>query len=149
MRYKHKNTSDEAWLEFCVDRTLEEISEHFKVAKTSAKTRCSTLGIKLRLDKKEKYPGIEEYARTHTIKECALFYNSKYSTIFQYLKVHDIKYKLELTSKGIERVVTKRTGTAHDMIVTLCDYYSIASIAKIFGYSKERVRQIYHEAKGD
>ena len=54
MRYKHKNTSDEAWLEFCVDKTLEEISEHFKVAKTSAKTRCSTLGIKLRLDKKRK-----------------------------------------------------------------------------------------------
>ena len=73
MRYKQKDTSDEAWLEFCVDKTLEEITEHFKVAKSTARVRCSTLGIKIRIDKKEKYPGIEEYARTHTIKECALF----------------------------------------------------------------------------
>lgn len=149
MRYKQKNTSDEAWLEYCINKSLEEVAEHFHVAKTTARVRCSILGIKLRLYKKEKYPGIEEYARTHTIKECALFYNSKYGTIIQYLKAHDIKYKLELTTKGIERVVTKRTGTAHDMIVTLCDYYNMASIAKVFGYSKERVRQIYHEAKGD
>lgn len=147
MRYKKQKTSDEAWLEFCVDKTLEEITEHFKVAKSSARTRCSMLGIKIRKDKNGKYPGIEEYAKTHTIRECALFYNSNYSTIVQYIRAHDIKYKPELTTKGIERVVTKRTGIAQDMIITLCDSYSMASIAKVFGYTKERVRQIYHEAK--
>lgn len=150
MRYKQKDTSDEAWLEFCVDKTLEEISEHFKVAKTTARTRCSTLGIKLRHEKKqERYPGIEEYAKTHTIHECASHYNVNYSTISTYLNIHKIEHKRALTSKNVERVVRKRTGEVQDMIITLCDHYNMSSVARVFGYSKERVRQIYHAAKGE
>lgn len=42
----------------------------------------------------------------------------------------------------------KRTGEAQDMILTLCDTYSFAAIGRVFGYSRERVRQIYEEKRG-
>lgn len=41
----------------------------------------------------------------------------------------------------------KRTGEAMDMIKTLLDFYTDASIARVFGYSKERIRQIRMEVK--
>ncbi len=36
----------------------------------------------------------------------------------------------------------RRTGEAIDMIKTLLPFYTDASIARVFGYSKERIRQI-------
>jgi len=38
----------------------------------------------------------------------------------------------------------KRTGEAHEMIKYLTTRFTDASIARVFGYSKERVRQIRH-----
>lgn len=41
----------------------------------------------------------------------------------------------------------KRTGEAMDMIKTLLDFYTDASIARVFGYSRERIRQIRMEVQ--
>ena len=41
----------------------------------------------------------------------------------------------------------KHTGEAQDMIKTLCATYTDASIARVFGYSKERIRQLRMEAE--
>ena len=37
----------------------------------------------------------------------------------------------------------RRTGEAHDMIKYLSKSFTKASIARVFGYSAERIRQIY------
>lgn len=148
MRYKNGVSSDASWVKFCVDKTVEEVAEHFNVALTTAKSRASALGIKFKKkEKKERYPGITEYAGSHTVKECAEKYNTKLNTIASYLRSNKISYKKELTSKGIEWRARKRTGEAQDMIVTLCDFYTYASIARVFGYSKERVRQLYNSSQ--
>ena len=41
----------------------------------------------------------------------------------------------------------KRTGEAHDMIKYLSKSFTMASIARVFGYSKERIRQICVESE--
>lgn len=41
----------------------------------------------------------------------------------------------------------RRTGMAHDMIRTLLPYYTDASIGRVFGYSKEMIRQIRKESE--
>lgn len=43
----------------------------------------------------------------------------------------------------------KRTGEAHEMIRELSKTFTMASIARVFGYSKERVRQICSEMSDD
>lgn len=151
MHYKTRPTSDEAWRQY-IDgtKTVEEVAEHFGVQLTSARTRASELGLHFK--KKEPWlfrnnPGIKEYAATHTADEIAEHYGMKPVNVYSLLNSYGIKYKRKLTSKGVARAVKHRTGEAQDMIVTLCDFYSQASIARVFGYFKERVRQLYNEAK--
>lgn len=144
MRYKNGISSDVEWTKFCVNRTAEEVAEHFNVAITTVRSRACALGIKLK--KKERYLGITEYARSHTIRECADKYNVQIGTMTTYMRNNKISHKRELTSKDIERRAIKRTGEAQDMIITLCDFYTYASIARVFGYSTERVRQLYNSS---
>lgn len=151
MHYKTRPTSDEAWRQY-IDgtKTVEEVAEHFDVSVSSARNRASVLG--LRLKRREPRfltdnPGIKEYAATHTAEEIAKHYNMKLYNVYTMLNSYGFKYKRKPTSKSVARAVKHRTGEAQDMIVTLCDFYSQASIARVFGYSKERVRQIYNEAK--
>lgn len=151
MHYKTRPTSDEAWRQY-IDgtKTVEEVAEHFGVQITTARTRASMLGLPLK--RKEPrffrdYPGIKEYAVTHTAKEVAEHYGMRLTTVYTMFNSYGIKYKRQTTSKGVARAVQHRTGEAQDMIITLCDFYSQASVARVFGYSKERVRQIYNEAK--
>lgn len=42
----------------------------------------------------------------------------------------------------------RRTGMAMDMIITLLPFYNDAAIARVFGYSKERIRQIRNKQEG-
>ena len=151
MHYKTRPTSDEAWRQY-IDgtKTVEEVAEHFGVQITSARVRASELGLQFKKKEPRFFrdnPDIIEYAATHTADEIAERYSMKHNAVYTMLNAYGIKYMRKNTSKGVARAVQHRTGEAHDMIVTLCDFYSQASIARVFGYSKERVRQLYNEAK--
>ena len=147
MRYNKSKETERIWKEYCVDKTIDEIAEHFNVEKGYARQRCCNFGIKVKHIVTVKYAGLEDYARHHTISEAAEQYNCPKSRIYQYARRHNIEFVREPKKYGVERAVYKRTGEVRDMIVTLCDYYSYASIGRVFGYSRERIRQIWKESK--
>lgn len=85
------------------------------------------------------------------------------NSLWQVSKVHNVSYmalRTWLETRGVTNFMLnrphklkptenlkpcKRTGEAHDMIKFLATRYTLASIGRVFGYSKERIRQIVNE----
>lgn len=57
-----------------------------------------------------KYEGLEEYAKEHSIKECAQEYNVSYSAIASYLSRYRILHKSDCRIQGITKTATQRAS---------------------------------------
>lgn len=138
--------------DFLQNHTLKETSEAWKITYKYAATLCKKYGVK---SKRTKFltplvdiEQLKEYGKTHTIRECAEHFNVSYSLINSYKQRFGF-----VTKRRTGNIMyyspynIKRTGEAQDMILTLCDTYNFAAIGRVFGYSRERVRQIYEEKK--
>ena len=143
--------NDEEMKAFLSEHTLTEISELWNISYGYASILCKKYETR---PKQTKYrttlaniDEVAEYGKTHTIKECAVHFNVAESTIVHYKR----KYGLSFVHRNgkvckVNPHKIKRTGEAQDMIRTLCSTYTDASIGRVFGYSKERIRQIRNEA---
>lgn len=89
---------------------------------------------------------ILEYAKTHTCAEISNKFDIPCSNLRYVFRNHGIKFYKNKgkVAKG-KGHSCKRTGEAHEMIRELSKTFTMASIARVFGYSKERVRQICSE----
>lgn len=85
---------------------------------------------------------IREYAKTHTLQECADKFLYKYGSMANKFRKHNIKAvrKFKPRGKNVER---------DTMIAYLADKFTYESIGKIFGMTRERVRQIYEREKAN
>ena len=89
------------------------------------------------------------FAKDHTISEIGKQFNLKYWMVRQLVTIYKIPYK-KITVKCLgyldkENNVKhscKRTGEAQEMIKVLNKTFTQAAIARVFGYSRERIRQI-------
>lgn len=79
---------------------------------------------------------IAEFAFNHTIQEVADHFGIAYTVIIGYMWRNKIPYI------STNRRSKKERATVYEMINTLSQFYSLASIGEVFGYSRERVRQI-------
>lgn len=138
----------EEWIQ---SHTRIEIMERFQVTYDYVNNFCIKKGIKpVNMRKRSKFvPDDEfiEYAKTHTIRDIAQKYNRCYGSIVTICHRYNItpaKNKPK-EAKPCKAILLRKTGEAHDMIRELSKTFTDASIARVFGYSKERIRQIRNE----
>lgn len=135
--------------EFIKNHNREEIMEKFNVDYNTVNNFCHKNGIRpipARIHKLECPDGFAEYAKAHTICQTAKFFNIKYQTVMRMCKEKEINC-IKVSPKRIpfdssENHSLKRSGLAHDMIRELGKTFTFASISRVFGYSKERIRKI-------
>ena len=148
MRVRKHNVLDDN-LDYVKTHTRSEIAEHFNLTYNQVNNWCIKSGAKPVMERQEKYHVTEEFiefAKTHTLTQIATEFHLCYYTVQSICRSHNIKpiknrIKMVYEHKGSLR----RTGEAMDMIKALIPTFTDASIARVFGYSKERIRQIRNE----
>lgn len=141
---------NEEFKDFARNHTIKEIAQKYDIHYGYASQLCRKYEIK---PKKTKYQTIavdveklREYAKTHTLIECSKFFNVQYNLITCYVRNYSIVcLRNKIKGSNCKNGSCKRTGEARDMIVFLSQRFTISSIARTFGYSKERIRQILLE----
>lgn len=138
--------------DFIKTHTRKEIMEKFNVDYNTVENFCYKNGIKPvpnRTHKFEVPAGFAEYAKTHTVTQTGHHFNLGYATVLRMCKENGITCKkVQLKIEQFDYTVNhrlKRSGLAHEMIRELGKTFTNASIARVFGYSEERVRQICKE----
>lgn len=136
--------------EYILTHTRNEIMKHFNLNYNSVNNYC--VRHKLHpVTERKRYELTEEmakYLREHTLKDTAYKFNVPYTWLIQYVRNNNIKY-VRKTAKEIPLSThsCKRSGETHEMIYELSKTFTYAAIARVFGYTKERVRQICEEGK--
>ena len=90
--------------------------------------------------KEQELEQIREYAKTHTVKECAVKFLYNYETMSRKCRINNIKAVRTFKKKGTK-------AERDTMIAYLADKFTYESIGNVFGITKERVRQIYEMEK--
>lgn len=136
-------------LDYVQSHTRNEIAEHFNLTYNQVNNWCRKNNAHPLRERHIKFVVTEdfiEYAKAHTIGQISNKFHVAYATIMSVCKRENI-VPLKVKPKHISEYKgsIKRTGEAMDMIKTLIPIYTDASIARVFGYSKERIRQIRSE----
>lgn len=157
MRKRNENEI-KARIEYAHKHTLQEFAEHFNLTLASARqfyyhNRLSAMnGVKSfnnRMKDIITKDVWEDYAKNHTIPECLSHFKICRTSLYTLEKEYKV-YALRRngsTAKSIEDRQIKRTGEMQDMIRFLSNKFTYASIGRVFGYTKERVRQICQEGE--
>ena len=133
--------------DFIVSHTRKEIMQKFNVNYNCVNYFCAKNGLKPIVERG--YPVTDEmkdFLKEHTIKETALRFHVSYNWL--YIKVRDMNLPHKRHKCKEVRLSThscKRTGEAQDMIRYLSKAFTMASIARVFGYTRESIRQICAE----
>lgn len=136
-------------LDYILSHTRNEIAEHFNLTYNQVNNWCIKNNIQPLKQRCEKYKVTDEfieYAKTHTVVQICKKFHLCYATVVSICRREGIE-PLKAKLKYIDSVKgsVRRTGMAMDMIKTLIPIYTDASIARVFGYSRERIRQIRNE----
>jgi transposase len=140
--------------EFITTHTRREIIRKFGVDYNHVNNYCIRNNLKPLRERRQidiiLSDEILEYAKTHTCSEISSKFDIPYNNLRYVFLKHGIKFYRNKgrISKG-NNSTCKRTGEAHEMIRELSKTFTMASIARVFGYSKERVRQICAEIPDD
>lgn len=140
--------------EFIKTHTRKEIMAKFEIDYNTVNNFCRKTGVKPireRIHTIECPDGFIEYAKNHTVSQVGKHFNIYYPTVLRLCKLHDVKC-LSVIGKvkpfdSTENRNMKRSGFAQDMIRELSKTFTYASIGRVFGYSKERIRQICLESE--
>ena len=142
----------EDWIK---NHTRIEIMNKFSVDYNHVNNFCVRKGIKpVNLRRRFIFvpdDGFIRFSSTHTITATAKEYNISYGLALSVIKRNNIAFvkckkpKEYVFSANASPI--KRTGEAQDMIRELSKTFTDASIARVFGYSRERIRQIRNEEK--
>lgn len=135
--------------EFIKTHTRKEIGAEFKIDYNAVNNFCRKTGVKpinTRTPRIECPEGFAEYAKNHTMSQVCKHFNIQYLTVDRLCKLNGIEC---LSVKGkvkpfdlTDNRSMKRSGLAQDMIRELSKTFTYASIGRVFGYSRERIRQI-------
>ena len=135
--------------DYITSHTRKEIMQKFNVNYNCVNYFCVKNGLKPISERG--YPVTDEmkdFLKEHTIKETALRFHVSYNWL--YMKIRDMNLTYT-RHKGKEIKLSthscKRTGEAQDMIRYLSRAFTMASIARVFGYTRERIRQICAESE--
>lgn len=134
--------------EYIISHTRKEIMEHFKLNYDSVNNYCTRNNLHPVRERK-RYDVSEEmisYLKEHTLHDTANKFHVSYGWLTKYVLDNNIKHAYK-TPKEIPLSIhsCKRSGEAQEMIFELSKTFSYASIARVFGYTRERIRQICNE----
>lgn len=149
MPRKLKATQEEL-INFIRTHTLSEVSQKFNISYGYASMLAKKLGVKAKIDKYREFridiEQLRKYAKEHKADECARYFNVPTGLVYRYCNRFKIPYLKEKPRVYTDKKCScKRTGEARDMIVYLSEKFTNAAIGRVFGYSKERIRQILIE----
>ena len=85
---------------------------------------------------------MKNYLKERTIKDTAYKFHVGYNWLSIKVREMNIPCKRHRSEVKLSVHSCRRTGEAHDMIKYLSKSFTKASIARVFGYSAERIRQI-------
>ena len=86
---------------------------------------------------------MKDFLKEHTVKETAFRFHVGYDWLS--MKIRDMNLPCKRHNCKEAKLSThscKRTGEAQDMIRYLSKAFTMASIARVFGYTRENIRQI-------
>lgn len=131
--------------DFIVSHTRKEIMQRFNVNYNYVNNFCVRKGL-TPIPDRQRYFVTDEmkyFLKDHTIVETASKFHVGYTWLCVKIREMDLPYKRhKIKDVKLSAHSCKRTGEAHDMIRHLSKTFTMASIARVFGYSRERIRQI-------
>lgn len=129
---------------FITTHTRKEIAEKFNVNYDHVNNFC----IRHKLypvperSRHELTDEMLEYLKDHTVASTSSKFNLSYSWLSAKVRRDHIPHAIVKGKVAVDKGQCKRSGEAHEMIRVLGETFTCASIARVFGYSKERIRQI-------
>lgn len=131
--------------EFIVSHTRKEVMKAFGVNYNYVNNFCRRKNIHPIAERSHRNmtEEMKAFLRGHTIKETAVKFSVPYCWLSSQIRDYDLPHKRHSASaEKLSSGSCKRTGEAHEMIRELSKTFTNAAIARVFGYSRERVRQI-------
>ena len=136
--------------DFIVSHTRKEIMQEFNVNYNCVNYFCVKNGLKPIADrcKYRVTDEMKDFLKEHTIKETACKFHVNCNWL--YIKIRDMNLPYKRHNCKEAKLSThscKRTGEAQNMIRYLSKAFTMASIARVFGYTRESIRQICAESE--
>lgn len=136
--------------DYIASHTRREVMQKFNVNYNYINNFCNRNGIRPIAERKRYFitDEIKDFLKEHTIKETAFKFNVGYNWLT--VKVREMNIPCKRNKSEVVKLSVhscKRTGETHEMIKYLSKTFTMASIARVFGYSKERIRQICTESE--
>ena len=131
--------------DYIVTHTRKEIMQKFNVNYNCVNYFCIKNGLKPIADRSKYHvtDEMKDFLKEHTVKETA--YRFHVGRDWLYMKIRDMNLPCKRHNCKEVKLPThscKRTGEAQDMIRHLAKTFTMASIARVFGYTRENIRQI-------
>lgn len=136
--------------DFILSHTRKEIMQRFNVNYNYVNNFCVRKGLRP-VPERRSYPmtdEIKDFLKEHTIAETASKFHVTYVWLASKVRDMDLPHKRNRAKEvKLSTHSCKRTGEAHDMIRYLSKTFTFASIARVFGYTIERIRQICEDSE--
>lgn len=136
--------------DFIVSHTRKEIMQKFNVNYNYVNNFCTRNGLKPIAERgKFHVTGeMKDFLKEHTVTETAHKFHVGCNWLYIKIREMNLPYKRHNCKEAKLSIHScKRTGEAQDMIRYLSKAFTMASIARVFGYTRERIRQICVESE--
>ena len=131
--------------DYITSHTRKEIMQEFGVNYNCVGYFCRKNGLKP-IAGGGKYHVTEEmkdFLKEHTVTETAHKFHVGCNWLYIKIREMNLPYKRHNCKEAkLSAHSCKRTGEAQDMIRYLSKTFTMASIARVFGYTRENIRQI-------
>ena len=131
--------------DYIVTHTRKEIMQKFNVNYNCVNYFCVKNGLKP-IAERCKYhvtDDMKDFLKEHTVKETAYKFHVNYNWLYIKIRDMNLPYKRHNCKEAkLSAHSCKRTGEAQNMIRYLSKAFTMASIARVFGYTRENIRQI-------
>ena len=136
--------------DFIVSHTRKEIMREFNVNYNCVNYFCVKNGLKPIADRGKYHitDEMKDFLKEHTVAETAYKFHVNYNWL--YIKIRDMNLPYQrhnCKEATLSKHSCKRTGEAQNMIRYLSKVFTMASIARVFGYTRESIRQICAESE--
>ena len=131
--------------DFIVSHTRKEIMQKFNVNYSCVSYFCLKNGLKPIADRSKYHvtDAMKDFLKAHTVTETAYKFHVGYNWLYKKIREMNLPYKRHNCKEvKLSTHSCKRTGEAQNMIRYLSKAFTMASIARVFGYTRESIRQI-------
>ena len=136
--------------DYIISHTRKEIMQKFNVNYNCVNYFCHRNGLKP-IAERGKYHVTDEmkdFLKEHTVTETAHKFHVSCNWLYMKIREMNLTYQRHNGKEAkLAAHSCKRTGEAQDMIRYLSKAFTMASIARVFGYTRENIRQICAESE--